>query len=236
MFWITVFINHFFTTIIMYFKRIIKIILLALSSIIVILISCNYIIKSNSEGKLYTEVDSMPQYKYGLLLGTTPKTRIGRRTNQFFKHRIDAAVSLYDAGKICKILISGDENSLDGMNEVECMRDSLVARGLPIEDIILDGKGFRTLDAVVRATKVYGLNSYVVISQKFHNERAIFLAEHMGLNVQNLSGFNAADATSKMAMMTYIREYFARVKVFVDIVTGKEPLSMEKTDCTEAID
>ena len=83
MFWITVFINHFFTTIIMYFKRIIKIILLALSSIIVILISCNYVIKSNSEGKLYTEVDSMPQYKYGLLLGTTPKTRIGRRTNQF---------------------------------------------------------------------------------------------------------------------------------------------------------
>ena len=178
----------------------------------------------------------MPQYKYGLLLGTTPKTRIGRRTNQFFKHRIDAAVSLYDAGKICKILISGDENSLDGMNEVECMRDSLVARGLPIEDIILDGKGFRTLDAVVRATKVYGLNSYVVISQKFHNERAIFLAEHKGLNVLNLSGFNAADAKSKMAMMTYIREYFARVKVFVDIVTGKEPLSMEKTDCTEAID
>ena len=172
----------------------------------------------------------MPQYKYGLLLGTTPKTRIGRRTNQFFKHRIDAAVSLFKAGKICKILISGDENSLDGMNEVECMRDSLIARGLPREDIILDGKGFRTLDAVVRATKVYGLNSYVVISQKFHNERAIFLAEHMGLNVQNLSGFNAADATSNMAMMTYIREYFARVKVFVDIVTGKEPMSMEKTD------
>lgn len=62
MFWITVFINPFFTKIIMYFKRIIKIILFALSSIIVILISCNYVIKSNSEGKLYTEVDLMPQY------------------------------------------------------------------------------------------------------------------------------------------------------------------------------
>ena len=71
----------------------------------------------------------MPQYKYGLLLGTTPQTRIGRKTNQFFRYRIDAAVTLYDAGKICKILISGDENSLDGMNEVECMRDSLIARG-----------------------------------------------------------------------------------------------------------
>lgn len=74
------------------------------------------------------------------------------------------------------------------------------------------------------------MHSYVVISQKFHCERAIYLAEHCGLDVHNLVGFNAADATSNMAIITYIREYFARVKVFVDIFTGKEPRSMENTD------
>lgn len=129
---------------------------------------------------------------------------------------------------IKRILISGDENSLDGVNEVECMKDSLIAHGVDINDIILDGKGFRTLDSVVRAVKVYNIHSFVVISQKFHNERAIYLAEHFGLKVHNIKGYNAADPTSKMALMTYIREYFARVKVFVDILTDKEPSSYEK--------
>lgn len=202
-------------------------------AILLLLFFCNYLVYSNAEGRLYTEVDSVPQSEIGLLLGTTPQTRIGRRPNQFFKYRIDAAEALYRAGKIKSILISGDENSLDGINEVECMRDSLVARGVPASSIILDGKGFRTLDAVVRATDVYDKHNYIVISQKFHNERALYLAEHLGLDVENLSGFNAADATSNMAIMTYIREYFARVKVFVDIITGKEPKSMEMTDGTE---
>lgn len=198
--------------------------------ILLIIYGCNYFVCSNSEGRLYSVIDSVPQYEVGLLLGTTPQTRIGRRNNQFFKYRIDATESLYKAGKIKTILISGDENSLDGVNEVVCMRDSLVARGIPKDAFILDGKGFRTLDAVVRATKVYGINSYIVISQKFHNERAIYLAEHLGLDVEDLSGFNAADATSNMAMMTYIREYFARVKVFVDIFTGKKPRSMDNPE------
>ena len=86
---------------------------------------------------------------------------------------------------------------------------------------------------VVRATNVYDKHNYIVISQKFHNERALYLAEHLGLDVESLSGFNAADATSNMAIMTYIREYFARVKVFVDIVTCKKPVSMEITDYSD---
>ena len=204
-------------------------------AVLLLLLSCNYLVCHNAEGRLYTEEDYIPQSEVGLLLGTTPQTRIGRRPNQFFRYRIDAAESLFKAGKIQSILISGDENSLDGINEVECMRDSLVARGVPGSAIVLDGKGFRTLDAVVRATKVYDKHSYIVISQKFHNERAIYLAEHLGLDVENLYGFNAADATSNMAIMTYVREYFARVKVFVDIITGKKPWSMEKSDNPETV-
>ena len=130
--------------------------------------------------------------------------------------------------KIKRILISGDENSLDGVNEVECMKDSLIAHGVDANDIILDGKGFRTLDAVVRAVKVYNIHSFIVISQRFHNERAIYLTEHLGYEVHDIQGYNAADPTSKMALMTYVREYFARVKVFVDILTGKEPATYEK--------
>ena len=215
-------------------KVFLNLVICVVIAVFLLLFICNYLVCSNAESRLYTDVDSVLQSEVGLLLGTTPLTRIGRRPNQFFKYRIDAAESLYKACKVKSILISGDENSLDGINEVECMRDSLVARGVPESAIVLDGKGFRTLDAVVRAKNVYDLHSYIVISQKFHNERAIYLAEHLGLDVENLSGFNATDATSNMAIMTYIREYFARVKVFVDIITGKEPMSIKRTEGTEA--
>ena len=149
------------------------IILTCLTSLIV----CNQMIVNNANGKTFYEIDSITPSDYGLLLGTTPQTRIGRRTNYFFKYRIDATERLYKAGKIKRILISGDENSLDGVNEVECMKDSLIAHGVDVNDIILDGKGYRTLDAVVRAVNIYNIHSFVVISQRFHNERAIYLTE-----------------------------------------------------------
>lgn len=191
-----------------------------------LLLACNQLVISNTKDKVYSNIDSISPIDYGLLLGTTPQTRIGRHKNLFFKYRINAAEELYNAGKIKKILISGDENSLDGVNEVECMKDSLVARGVKSTDIILDGKGFRTLDSVFRAIKVYDIHSFIVISQRFHNERAIYLAEHLGLKVHEVKGFNATSPNTKMAVITYIREYFARVKVFIDILTNKQPKDM----------
>lgn len=196
-------------------------------AILLLIFICNRLICSNAEGKLYTEVDSIPQSEVGLLLGTTPQTRIGERENMFFKYRIDATEELYKAGKIQFILISGDENSLDGINEPECMRDSLVARGIPKNVIFLDGKGYRTLDSVVRMRTVYGVRIFTIISQKFHNERALYLAEHLGLDVENIQAYNAKDPTSAMSMMTYIREYFARVKMFLDIWMDKQPSSLK---------
>lgn len=182
-----------------------------------LMLICNQMVVNNAEGKVFSDIDSIKYNKVGLLLGTTPQARIGRITNYFFIYRIDAAEQLYKAGKIKKILISGDENSLDGINEPECMRDSLVARGVPASAIILDGKGYRTICSVVNANKVYGLKSFTIISQKFHNERAIYQAEHLGLDVKNLQAYNAKMPKSRRAFLTTIREYFARVKMFIDL-------------------
>lgn len=85
-------------------------------AVLALLFTCNYLVSCNAEGRLYTDVSSVPQSEFGLLLGTTPQTRIGRKPNQFFKYRIDAAEALHKAGKVKSILISGDENSLDGVN------------------------------------------------------------------------------------------------------------------------
>ena len=186
---------------------------------IAIMFICNQIVVNNAKGKVFSDIDSIKYNKVGLLLGTTPQARIGRITNYFFIYRIDAAEQLYKAGKIEKILISGDENSLDGVNEPECMRDSLVARGVPASAIILDGKGYRTICSVANANNVYGLKSFIVISQKFHNERAIYQAEHLGLDVENIQAYNAKNPKSRRAYLTTIREYFARVKMFMDLIT-----------------
>lgn len=181
---------------------------------IVLMLICNQIVVSNAKGKVFSDIGSIKYNKVGLLLGTTPQARFDRITNYFFIYRIDAAERLYKAGKIEKILISGDEHSLDGVNEPECMRDSLVARGVPASAIILDGKGYRTICSIVNANKVYGLKSFTIISHKFHNERAIYQAEHLGLDVEDIQAYNAEDPKSRRAYLTTIREYFARVKMF----------------------
>ena len=179
----------------------------------------NHIVVNNAKGKVFSEMASIKYNKVGMLLGTTPQARIDRVKNYFFIYRIDAAEQLYRAGKIEKILISGDENSLDGINEPECMKDSLVARGVPASAIILDGKGYRTICSVVNANKVFGLKSFTIISQEFHNERALYQAEHLGLDVENLQAYNAKMPKSRRAFLTTIREYFARVKMFIDLLT-----------------
>ena len=192
-----------------------------------VILTCNQIVVNSTKEKVFNDINSIKPAEVGLLLGTTPQTRIGGRKNMFFKYRIDATEELYNAGKIRYILISGDENSLDGINEPECMKDSLVARGIPENMIFLDGKGFRTLDSVVRMSKVFGVRIFTIISQRFHNERALYLAEHLGLDVEDLQAYNAKEPTSTMSMMTYIREYFARVKMFFDIWTNKQPSNLE---------
>jgi len=201
------------------YKTILGVICIFVLICIALLLICNKIVVNNAEGKVFSDIDSIKYNKVGLLLGTTPQARIGRITNYFFVYRIDAAEKLYKAGKIEKILISGDENSLDGINEPVCMRDSLVARGVPADAIILDGKGYRTICSVVNANKIFGLKSFTIISQEFHNERAVYQAEHLGLDVENIQAYNAEMPKSRRAYLTSIREYFARVKMFWDLLT-----------------
>ena len=132
---------------------------------------------------------------------------------------IDAAVELYKAGKINYILISGD-NRKEEYNEPEEMKKALMQKGVPEKSIYLDYAGFRTLDSVVRAKEVFGQTRLTIISQRFHNERAIYLAEKNGITA---IGFNARDVDVYAGLKTNIRELFARVKMFIDLAIDKQP-------------
>ncbi len=137
----------------------------------------------------------------------------------YYDYRIEAVVKLYEAGKINRVLVSGD-NRHKSYSEPDLMKADLLEAGIPDEHIYLDFAGFRTLDTVVRAKKVFGLKEFTVISQKFHNGRAICLAKWQGISAV---GFNARDISVKKGLKVRLREGFARVKMVLDMITNKQP-------------
>lgn len=180
---------------------------------------CNGLVKGYARDKTFDTTEAIPHRTVGLLLGTAPITPQGAH-NYYFDYRIEAAAQLFEAGKIDYILVSGDNHDRD-YDEPTCMRDSLVAHGVPADRIVLDYAGFRTLDSIVRAKEIFGQDSLTVISQKFHNERAIYLAKHCGMSAV---GYNARDvARWAKYIKIHGREYLARVKMFLDFFTDKQP-------------
>lgn len=179
---------------------------------------CNYRITNYAKGRIFRDTTLIPYNKVGLLLGTSPRVRSGK-SNLYFNNRIAAAAALYEAGKVKYILISGD-NRRHNYNEPQAMKDSLLKRGIPKEVLVLDFAGLRTLDSVVRSKEIFGQDSVTVISQQFHNERAIFLARHYGIHA---IGYNAEDVDIQQGLKTQVRELLARVKVYIDFFTSKQP-------------
>ena len=180
---------------------------------------CNVIVKHSAKGHLYSNVQEIPYSQVGVLLGTSPTMANGNR-NRYYDYRISAAASLYFASKISYILISGD-NHRHGYNEPEEMRQSLIALGVPDSVITLDYAGFRTYDSMVRAHKVFGQRSFTVISQYWHNERAVYIARKKGMDA---IAFNAQDVSYRRAYLkNHTRESIAKVKVVWDVFTNKEP-------------
>ncbi|MDF3025817.1 MAG: hypothetical protein K0S23_124 [Fluviicola sp.] len=175
----------------------------------------NWAIESNAEGKIFDQVGDCPKVKVALVLGTSRTNKHGN-DNLYFSYRIRAAVELYRAGKVKYILVSGD-NSIATYDEPTDMKNALIAAGIPGKRIFLDYAGFRTLDSMERALKVFGQKEVIVISQRFHNERAIYLGEHFGMTVY---GYNAQDVAKMGGFKTKVRERFARMKVFWDILFG----------------
>lgn len=176
------------------------------------------VVSGAASHKTFDEISEVPQYRVGLLLGTSKFYKTGG-LNLYFKYRIDAAEALYKSGKISYILVSGDNGTM-AYNEPETIKRELLKRGIPKEAIVLDYAGFRTLDSIIRAKEIFGLTEFIVISQPFHNERAIYLAQHHGLKVV---GFNAKDVEGSGGIKIKFREYFARTKAFLDILFNVEP-------------
>ena len=193
--------------------------LLSLFVLLLIVINIsNYTIQKNAKNKTYSTINSIQKNKVGLVLGTSKYLKSGA-LNLYFKYRIDATVELYKNNKIDFILISGD-NGNEKYDEPTDFKNELISEGVPANKIFLDYAGFRTLDSILRAKLIFGLDQFTIISQQFHNERALYLANKNGINA---IAYNAKDVSKRYGIKVKIREYFARTKVFLDILFKVKP-------------
>ncbi len=190
------------------------------------LFSNKWVVNSTTD-KVFGDANQLPENSVGLVLGANPMIR-GKYHNPYFDNRINAAVELYKKGKVKHLLVSGD-NHKHGYNEPEEMQKALMAQGVPESAITLDFAGFRTLDSVVRSKKVFQQDKITILSQRFHNHRAVFIANRYGIEAV---AFNAADAFPGVNTKTDFREYLARCKAVLDLyVLRKKPKFLgEKID------
>lgn len=196
---------------------------LILAAFISIIIICDQSVAYNAEGRLFDNVDSIPHREVGLILGTSPVSTWNGRRNYYFDHRIKAGTELYKAGKVDWLVVSGGDyrNTEKGYDEPVAMRDSLIKQGVDSARIVLDYDGTRTLNSIAKMRDVYGQDSITIISQKYHNERALYQANHLGIDA---IGFNAKTPGKRTSWWRNRgREVLARVKLFIDVVRGMHP-------------
>lgn len=187
-----------------------RILVAALLFFCALVISYNLVSWRSASG-IYTSVDTTPKNPVGLLLGTT--STVGGQENLYFRYRINAVRDLYLSGRIDCVLVSWD-NSTEFYNEAKDMQSALMGQWIPPERIFLDYAGFRTLDSIVRAKEVFGQKRFTIISQKFHLERALWIAKHFTIDAV---GYTARDVPWSLGLKTMIREIGSRLALYYDL-------------------
>lgn len=166
---------------------------------------------------IYEDIEKLPARDVGMVLGTSKYYTSGV-TNLYYSYRIKGAAEAYRSGKVKYLLLSGD-NGAHNYNEPINMRKDLIKEGVPASKIVLDFAGFRTLDSVVRTKKVFDTDNFTIITQRFHCERAVFIAKHKGIDAQCL-----AVPTPEGMYRVRAREVFARLGALADLyILKREP-------------
>jgi len=180
-------------------------------SLMVFFAIANVVIARNYDEFIYSDVKKTPTTSVALVLGTSRSYH--GQLNRYYTSRLKAASELYKAGKVRKILVSGD-NSTRYYNEPITMQKDLVNLGIKKEDIYLDYAGFSTLDSVIRAKEVFGLNEFIIISQEFHCERALFIARSKAIPA---IAYATPYIEHEGKIRIFMRELLARVKAGFDV-------------------
>lgn len=204
-----------------------KILLAGLGTIALIgaaALTCDFVVSLKAEGRLYDDIRSVPHRKIGLVLGTSPVSTLTGKRNRHFDNRIRAAADLLLAGKVDMLVVSGGDyrdSEEKGYDEPAAMRDSLIKLGVDPQRIVLDYDGTRTLNSIAKVKNAYRQDSVTIISQEYHNQRALCQADYLGVDA---IAYNAPtpDDTG-VRLRNRAREVLARVRLFIDIARNARP-------------
>lgn len=200
-------------------RTLIKVFFTAFFAVILLLLACNIWVILATTKQVYTELREVPVHDVALVLGTSKRFADGR-PNTYFHNRIEAAARLYKEGKVRHMILSGD-NRTRYYNEPRDMKQALLARGIPDSAITLDYAGLRTLDSMVRSKKIFGQNRLVVVTQKFHSYRAVFIGEYYNVNTV---AYAAEELPFRESANILFREFMARPMAVLDLyVLRKNP-------------
>lgn len=179
---------------------------------IVFVLLCNVWVVFSTRSRSYLLIDSLPSRQVALVLGTSKMTSEGEE-NLYFKYRMEAAARLFNEGKVKSLILSGNNDSRY-YNEPLDMQRAMLRLGVPKTAIQLDFAGYRTFDSIIRCKNLFKEDNITIISQDFHNARALFIAQNEGLNAIS---FAAQDVPTGYSVRTLIREYLARPKAVLDV-------------------
>lgn len=170
--------------------------------------------------KVYSEINDLPHRDYAVVLGTA-KFYSKNVINEYYKYRLEAAKQLVKSEKVNKLLVSGD-NKTPYYNEPKTMTNDLLKMGIPQLQIKQDYAGYTTFDSIIRATEVYKLPPFTIVSQKFHCERALFIAKF-----KNIDAICYAAKYPEGAYQVRLREILARTAMLFNLLIGKMPETLE---------
>lgn len=194
------------------YRRLLAVVLVVSLVVVSLIAWSDHACQIAARDRLFRSIETVPANDVGLVLGTAKTTKRGN-TNLHFKQRIEAAAALYRSGRVRHLLVSGD-NHIAGYDEPTDMRDALIAAGVPESAITRDYAGFRTLDSVVRAQTVFGLERFTILTEEFHCPRALWIARRHGLDAV---AFAAPDLSVRWSLRVKVREQLARAWCAVDL-------------------
>ncbi|OGJ56168.1 hypothetical protein A2706_01975 [Candidatus Peribacteria bacterium RIFCSPHIGHO2_01_FULL_51_35] len=179
----------------------------------------NALILGSTRDSLYTKIEDVPPAQAALVLGAAVYRN--SKVSFFLLDRLESAEELYRAKKVQKIIVSGDHGQPE-YNEVSTMRDVLLDRGVPAEDIFMDHAGFDTYDSVYRAKEIFEVENLIIVTQKFHLPRALYIANALDLDAVGLVA-DRRTYTEEVLLRNVKRESLARVKAFFDVLFRVKP-------------
>jgi SanA protein len=199
------------------FRRLARLLLSLLALVVLVVAVANAVVLLGGRSDHDTVADA-PRAQVALVLGA--QVRSDGSMSTMLADRVRVAAELYRAGKVRKVLASGDHGS-EHYDEVDAMRRGLLAAGVPPEDLFTDHAGFDTFDSAFRARKVFKVGSALVVTQRFHLARAVWLARRAGLRADGV----VADRHDygRANTLARVREAFARVKAVGEVATGHQP-------------